>query len=53
MLLGEGLDRWVYKQKICDYIYNNKDNLQEGLEPKENKEKLIKRNQRKGKKISS
>ena len=43
MLLGDGLDRWVYKQKICDYIYNNKDNLQEGLEPKENKEKINKK----------
>ena len=43
MLLGDGLDIWVYKQKICDYIYNNKDNLQEGLEPKENKEKINKK----------
>ena len=43
MLLNDGLDRWVYKQKICDNIYNNKDNLQEGLEPKENKEKINKK----------
>ena len=43
-LLEEGIEyKKLKKQNMLNYIYNIKDNLQEGLEPKENKEKINKK----------
>ena len=43
-LIEEGIEyKKLKKQNMLNYIYNIKDNLQEGLEPKENKEKINKK----------
>ena len=43
-LIEEGIEyKKLKKQNMLNYIYNIKDNLQEGLEPKDNKEKINKK----------